>query len=61
MIISLKKEDLEKWLGQEIENFKLEPKYNQNNECVGLEVYVQPKTCIDVVNVTFKASDDFEK
>ena len=41
MKIEIKKEQLEKTLGYDIEHFSLHPLYSEG-ECVGLEIYVTP-------------------
>ena len=39
---------IEKELGYEISNFKLEPIY-ENNNCIGLNILVEPKSKLDFI------------
>ncbi len=45
--MNITKEMIEKELGYEISNFKLEPIYENN--CIGLNILVEPKTKLDFI------------
>lgn len=52
----INKETLEKYLGYEILDFKVEPTYNNNNnnKFSGLEIKIQPKQKIEFIDINFK-------
>jgi hypothetical protein len=52
MRIVISKEDIEKQIGYEIENFNLEPLY-ANGKCIGLNVMVQPKCKVEFITMDF--------
>jgi hypothetical protein len=51
MIIT--KESIENELGFEINNFKIEPMY-ENDQCVGLNIFVEKKTTVCVIENTIQ-------
>lgn len=53
--MEITKEMIEKELGFEINNFKLEPHY-ENGECIGLNVNVEPKGKLEFINTTITIS-----
>ncbi len=58
--MEITKEMIEKKLGYEINKFKLEPLY-ENSECIGLNVNVEPKHRLEIINtpITISKSSDF--
>lgn len=46
--MKITKEMIEKELGYEISNFKLEPIY-ENGHCIGLSILVDPKTKLNFI------------
>lgn len=58
--MKITKEMIEKEIGYEINEFKLEPLY-ENGECVGLGVNVEPKRKLEFINttITISKSGDF--
>lgn len=46
--MNITKEMIEKELGYEISNFKLEPIY-ENDHCIGLSIFFEPKTKLNFI------------
>lgn len=59
MKLEITKEQLEEQLGYKIQDFKLEPLYNDKT-CIGLSVKVVPVQDIKEINITGIISNDLE-
>jgi hypothetical protein len=56
------KEMIEKILGYKIEKFELEPHFDNDGTWIGIDVFVQPKTCLEHLNISIKIAktSDFD-
>lgn len=58
MIIS--KQHIEEYLGYELDFLKLKPLY-ENEECIGLQVFVKPKVTLEHIEIVFDIPNPYTR